>query len=115
MISLDEKKLISLTLRIGIAISSSLVILGLLLFLVTNSNYNIYNFNTSNLNLLNYSNPLAIILYGIIALISIPLLVVSEQIIIYLLEKDKIYVIISVLVFTIMVFAILVMPKIIMH
>jgi len=108
---LDEKKIITATLRYGVLVASILVISGLILFIVINPNANVYKFNTSNVNLTDFKNPLTITLYGVIALISIPPIIVLEQIMIYASEKDKIYVGISVLVFTLMLFAILIMPK----
>lgn len=112
---MDEKKIISTTLRFGVIIASALVISGLILFIVFENNMNIYSLNTSNINLTNFKDPSTITLYGIIALISIPFLIVLEQVIIYLVEKDKIYIVISVTVLLLMLFAVLVMPKLLFH
>jgi len=108
---LDEKKVITATLRYGVLIASILVISGLTLFIVINPNANVYKFNTSNISLTDFKNPLTITLYGVIVLVSIPPIIVLEQIIIYASEKDKIYIGISALVFTLMLFAILIMPR----
>lgn len=110
---MDEKKLISTTLRYGVIISATLVILGLIVFSVSSNTNNIYAYNTTKLSLTNLSNPLTITLYGIIILISLPVIIVGEQVILYSMERDKIYVGISLAVFLIMLFAILVLPKII--
>lgn len=108
---MDEKKVISTTLRYGVIIASALVISGLIAFIVTNPNANVYKFNTTNVSLTNFKDPLTITLYGVIALISIPPLIVFEQILIYASEKDKIYIGISVLVLALMMFAILILPR----
>jgi len=106
-----RKKVITATLRYGVLIASILVISGLIVFIVINPNANLYKFNTSNVKLTDFKNPLVITLYEVIALISIPPLIVLEQIIIYTSEKDKIYIGISALVFTFMLFAIFIMPR----
>ena len=108
---MDEKKVISTTLKYGVLIASILVISGLIIFTASDPNANVYNFNTSNISLTDFKNPLTITLYGVIALISIPPIIVLEQIIIYASEKDKIYIGIGALVLSLMMFAILIMPR----
>lgn len=107
-----EKLIISNTLRIGVIIAAVLVVSGLIGFLVLNPNANIYKFNTQNLSITNYTNPLTITLYGVVVLASLPVLIVFEQVIIYSLERDKLYVAISVVVAVIMIFAIIILPRI---
>lgn len=108
---MDEKKIITATLKYGVIIASVLVISGLLFYSVSDKNTNVYSLNSSNIHLTDFRDPLTITLYGVIALISIPVLIVLEQVIIYISEKDKIYIGISLLVFGLMLLAILVMPR----
>lgn len=110
---MDEKKVISSTLRYGVIISSILIVSGMLIFIVlhSNSSVNIYAYNTSNIDIFNLNNPLNISLYGLIVLISLPVLIVGEQIVIYSTERDKIYILISLVVLSLMIFAIIIMPR----
>ncbi|MFP3346828.1 MAG: DUF1634 domain-containing protein [Sulfolobaceae archaeon] len=111
---MDERKVISSTLRYGVIISSILIVGGMLIFVVLhyNSSVNIYAYNTSNINdIFNLNNSLNISLYGLIVLISLPVLIVGEQIIIYSTERDKIYILISLVVLSLMIFAIIIMPR----
>ena len=108
---MDEKKIISYTLRYGVIISSILIISGLFIFLLKEPSVkDVYAFNTTALTL-NPLNPLSISLYGLIVLISLPVLIVAEQVIIYASEKDRIYTIVSLIVLSFMLFAILLMPR----
>lgn len=107
-----EKYIISNTLRIGVIVASALVISGLIAFLALHPNADIFKLNTSELSLTDYTNPLTITLYGVIVLVSLPVLIVLEQVLIYSSERDKIYIIISMAVAIIMLFAILGLPRI---
>ncbi|BCU69364.1 DUF1634 domain-containing protein [Stygiolobus caldivivus] len=111
---MDEKKVISTTLRVGVIISTILIVGGMLIFVgLHSSSKDIYSYNTSvSVSLLYYKDPLTISLYGLIVLILIPVLIVAEQVAIYAYERDKVYLILSLIVLSIMLFAILVMPRI---
>ncbi|AWR96747.1 DUF1634 domain-containing protein [Acidianus sulfidivorans JP7] len=108
---LNEKDLISNTLRYGVIIAAALVVIGVISFVILHYNANIYQFSSSNINLTDYTNPLTITLYGVIVLISLPIIIVFEQFIIYLAEKDKIYIGISLFVFLMLIFATTVLPR----
>ncbi|WP_369610971.1 DUF1634 domain-containing protein [Sulfurisphaera javensis] len=112
---MDEKRIITTTLRYGVIIASILVIAGLIIFIISDkSPSDIYKFNTSSIPLTDYMDPLTITLYGVVVLISIPILIVFEQVLIYLFERDKIYVTISLVVLLLMLFAILIMPRLLL-
>ncbi|WP_162568964.1 DUF1634 domain-containing protein [Acidianus sulfidivorans] len=108
---MNEKDLISNTLRYGVIIAAALVVIGVISFVILHYNANIYQFSSSNINLTDYTNPLTITLYGVIVLISLPIIIVFEQFIIYLAEKDKIYIGISLFVFLMLIFATTVLPR----
>lgn len=110
---MSERYIIGNTLRIGLLVAIILIVSGFIVFLVTNPNANLYEFNTKNISLTDFSNPLTITLYGIIVLISLPVIIVLEQVVIYSLERDKLYIIISLTVLAIMLFAIIILPKLI--
>ncbi|WP_257788614.1 DUF1634 domain-containing protein [Acidianus manzaensis] len=101
----------SKTLRYGVIIAAALVVFGLVYFVIQNPNANIYQFNTTDVSLTDYTNPLTISLYGVIVLISLPIIIVFEQVILYMIERDKIYIAISLFVFLMLVFATTLLPR----
>ncbi|MDG6999089.1 MAG: DUF1634 domain-containing protein [Nitrososphaerota archaeon] len=105
--------IISLTLRTGVILSSILVVSGSVLYFVTGS---ISTLTSSSFGLdqiatgLTAGDPIAIILLGVVILILTPVLRVFELFLNYLWEKDRLYVLLSFLVFFFMVFGIVLLP-----
>jgi uncharacterized membrane protein len=109
----DLEKQISLTLRIGVILSSLLVIVGLLLYFVegnrslaVSNSFSLFQIFTG----LASANPLAIILFGVVVLVITPVLRVFELLLSYLGERDRLYVALSFLVFLFMVIGIILLP-----
>jgi uncharacterized membrane protein len=114
---MNLERIVSLTLRIGVILSSALVILGLILFYVEGRGVTI-NSSYFDLTRLAYGiahlDPLAIILLGVLVLVATPVIRVLELGVNYVVsDKDKLYVILSFAVLTLMLVGILLLPRIV--
>lgn len=102
----DIEIIISKFLRIGVMLSAATILLGLLMFLVSgNSGYtgNSYPITpTAIINGLLVFKPYAIIMAGLLILISTPVFRVGVSIIVFAKEKDYLYVKITTAVFIIL-------------
>lgn len=103
--------IISKSLRVGVLLSSSVILTGLLMFLISgHSGYpeNFYPTTPSAVvsGCLSFK-PYAIILLGLMILIAIPVFRVGVSIIVFLKEKDYLYVKITTLVFIILIISLL--------
>jgi len=112
----DLAKVVSLTLRVGVITSSVLVIAGLILVylehLRTIFNTSHYSF-VGVLQGLEAGKPEAIILLGVIVLISTPIVRVLELALDFAYKKDKLYVILSFAVLTFMLLGIILLPRLV--
>ncbi|PSN91341.1 hypothetical protein B9Q03_04480 [Candidatus Marsarchaeota G2 archaeon OSP_D] len=112
----DLAKIVSLTLRIGVILSSAFVITGLVLYYLEHdkSVYNTSYYSTSTLlQGLAAGKPEAIILVGVIILIATPVIRVLELGLDFVYKKDKLYVLLSFAVLTVMLIGILLVPRLI--
>ncbi|MCK8624373.1 DUF1634 domain-containing protein [Apilactobacillus sp. TMW 2.2459] len=96
-------------LRIGVIISATIMIIGLLLFLITGTsgyakNYIPSNFKTIFQGIVHFK-PYAIMMLGIFCLILTPVLRVVVSIYSFYKEKDKLYVYITSIVLVILIFS----------
>ena len=102
----DVELAVSKLLRIGVLISGTIIAIGLFLFLVTgNSGYPGHSFPTNFNDILHGLFALksyAIILTGLFLLILTPIFRVFVSIFVFWKEKDKLYVIITMIVFIIL-------------
>ncbi|WP_424565534.1 DUF1634 domain-containing protein [Tepidibacillus fermentans] len=102
---------ISKSLRYGVTISAITILLGLILFIITGkSGYPGHTFPTTLSAILTglvSLKPYAIIMTGLLLLILTPVFRVGISIIVFLLEKDYLYVIITSLVFAILITSLL--------
>jgi uncharacterized membrane protein len=104
---------ISLTLRIGVILSSLLVIIGLGLYfiegdqsLLVSNSFTLFQVITG----LASGNPIAIVLLGVAVLVITPVLRVFELLLSYLGQRDKTYVAFSFLVLLFVVVGIVLLP-----
>jgi len=99
--------IISNFLRIGVVLSATIVFIGLLMFLVSgNSGYSGDYFPTTPTEIFNgvlLLKPYAIILLGLIILILTPVFRVGVSILVFVKEKDFLYVKITSFVFLILI------------
>lgn len=99
--------IISRCLQIGVLLSAAIILLGLVLFIVTGkSGYPGVTFPTRPLAVLEGAamlKPYAVILLGLFVLILTPVLRVGVSIFAFLIEKDYLYVGITLLVFIILI------------
>jgi uncharacterized membrane protein len=112
----DLAKIVSLTLRIGVILSSAFVITGLVLYYLEHdkSVYNTSYYSISTLlQGLAAGRPEAIILVGVIILIATPVIRVLELGLDFVYKKDKLYVLLSFAVLTVMLIGILLVPRLI--
>ncbi|MEM3670446.1 MAG: DUF1634 domain-containing protein [Thermoprotei archaeon] len=112
---MNLERIISLTLRVGVILSSVLVVSGLTLFYIEGGNSHV---NTSMYSLvqlfegLTSAQPVSLILVGVIVLVATPTLRVLELVLNYVWEKDRLYVLLSGLVLALMLTGIIVVPLI---
>ena len=103
----DVEIIISKFLRIGVILSAIIVFVGLLMFLVSgNSGYKGGYFPTTPIEIFKgfmLLKPYSIILMGLIILILTPVFRVGVSIIVFIKEKDSLYVKITLAVFTILI------------
>jgi uncharacterized membrane protein len=112
---MNLEKIVSLTLRIGVILSSSIVLVGLFLFFVRGNPTltSSAEFDVAGvLEGIARGNPSAIILLGIIVLVVTPALRVFELLLSYALERDRLYTLLSILVLFFMAFGIVFLPLI---
>ncbi|WP_368488693.1 DUF1634 domain-containing protein [Clostridium sp. BJN0013] len=99
--------IIGIFLRIGIILSSIIILTGLIMFLTLGyTGYSPNYYPTSPLEILKdsiYLKPYAIIMLGLLSLILIPMLRVAISILVFLKEKDFLYVKITTLVLLILI------------
>ena len=102
----DVELAVSKLLRIGVLISGTIITIGLILFLVTGkSGYSGHSFPTKFGDILHGLFALksyAIILTGLFLLILTPVFRVFVSIFVFWKEKDKLYVVITIIVFVIL-------------
>ncbi|WP_411679753.1 DUF1634 domain-containing protein [Clostridium thailandense] len=103
--------IISKSLRIGVVLSSVVILSGLLMFLISgHSGYPGNSYPTSPYDILAGAvslKPYGIILLGLMILIAIPVFRVGVSIIVFLKEKDYLYVKITTAVFIILIISLL--------
>jgi uncharacterized membrane protein len=103
----DMEIVISRFLRIGVTLSAAVIFIGLLMFLISgNSGYAGDYFPTTLSEIFNglmLLKPYAIILLGLIILILTPVFRVGVSILVFIKEKDYLYVKITSLVFIILI------------
>ena len=107
------ERVVSLTLRIGVITASVLVVVGLILYFAEGDMSSLVssNFNVGQvLAGLARADPLSIIFLGVIVLIATPLLRVLELALDYAWERDRIYVLLSLIVLVLMVVGIVLLP-----
>lgn len=106
----DPETIIIKVLRIGVIISATLILLGLFLLYIKGGGENTYN-NISFNNLLNgiiSLNPYSIMLLGLLVLIFTPVVRVIASIFVFYIEKDLLYVRITVIVLVILIISFLI-------
>lgn len=107
----EVEVIISRSLQIGVVLSAAIMLIGFSLFLITgNSGYPRDTFPTDLLVIfygLMSLKPYAIILTGLFILILTPIFRVGVSIIVFLKEKDFLYVKITTLVFVILIISFL--------
>ena len=105
----DAKTVIGRTLQVGVLTSAGVMLFGLVLFLVTgNSGYPRQTFPTRPPDILNgllLLKPYAFILLGLILLIFTPVIRVGVSILLFIKEKDRLYAVITGIVFVILIFS----------
>lgn len=93
-------------LRVGVMLSASIILIGLVLYLITGtSGYDNNTYPTNPLLLLGdilTFKPYAIMMIGLLILILTPIFRVGVSIIVFIKEKDKLYILITALVFIIL-------------
>ncbi|MBV7273854.1 DUF1634 domain-containing protein [Clostridium sp. PL3] len=103
--------IISKSLRVGVVLSSVVILSGLLMFLISgHSGYSGSSYPTSPRDILAGAaalKPYGIILLGLMILIAIPVFRVGVSIIVFLKEKDYLYVKITTAVFIILIISLL--------
>lgn len=103
----EAEIIISKLLMIGVLLSAFITFIGLVLFLITgNSGYTGDTFPTSPITILSgllSLKPYAIILTGLLVLIATPVFRVGVSILVFLKEKDYLYVKITSIVFVILI------------
>ncbi len=112
----DLARIVSLTLRIGVILSSAFVITGLALYYLEHDKvvYNTSHYSVSTLlQGLAAGRPEAIILVGVIILIATPIIRVLELGLDFVYKKDKIYILLSFAVLAVMLIGILLVPRLI--
>ncbi|MEM0121079.1 MAG: DUF1634 domain-containing protein [Thermoprotei archaeon] len=111
----DLARVVSLTLRIGVILSSAFVVSGLVLYYLdhdkTVSNTSQYSAVTL-LQGLAAGRPEAIILVGVLILVATPIIRVFELGLDFIYKKDKIYIVLSFAVLAVMLIGILLVPRI---
>jgi uncharacterized membrane protein len=107
------ERVISLTLRTGVILSATLVVLGLLLYyaegtpsVLRTSSVSVYSVFIGLLSL----KPESVILLGVIILIATPVVRVLELFVDYLWGRDKMYAALSFVVLFVMLVGIFVLP-----
>ncbi len=120
---MDFEDIIGYALRIGVIISAIFLVAGLLLFFVEKNPAHIANellySNSSTVNVyrlpakLSSFNLIYFIYFGLIVLIATPVIRVAIGILQFVHERNRIYVIITVIVFFNLMMAIFVLPKLI--
>jgi uncharacterized membrane protein len=112
----DLAKIVSLTLRVGVILSSVFVVTGLVLYYLehdhTTHNTSYYSLPTLWQGLL-AGRPEAIILVGVMILVITPIARVLELGLDFLYNKDKLYVLLSFMVLALMLIGIVLMPRLI--
>lgn len=107
------EKIIGTTLRVGVVLSATLVVLGLTLLYADRSpshiNSSSYGIHQVLVGLIS-GNPASIVFLGVIVLVATPTIRVLELVLNYAWEKDRLYVVLSAMVLTLMLFGILVLP-----
>lgn len=109
------ERVISLTLRTGVIFSTILVVTGLVLYYVENGPSFLPTYEVGILTLfagLVSLRPEAFILLGVVVLIFTPVARVLELLVEYIWLRDRIYVVLSAMVLSVMLFAILLLPSI---
>lgn len=103
--------IISRSLQIGVIFSATIMLIGLIMFLVTGSSGYRGNTFPTNLQVIFYGlisfKPYAVILTGLFVLILTPIFRVGVSVIVFFKEKDFLYVKITSLVFTILIISLL--------
>lgn len=103
----EAEIIISKLLMIGVLLSACITFIGMALFLITgNSGYAGDTFPTSPITILSgllSLKPYAIILTGLLVLIATPVFRVGVSILVFLKEKDYLYVKITSIVFVILI------------
>ncbi|BBD73079.1 membrane protein [Sulfodiicoccus acidiphilus] len=114
---MNLERVVSLTLRTGVILSSALVIGGLVLFYVEGRNTTISSsyFNLSRMAQgLLHLDPLAIIMLGVAVLVATPVIRVLELGINYVAaDRDRLYVALSFAVLALMLIGILLLPHVV--
>jgi uncharacterized membrane protein len=87
------EELIAELFKIGLIISVTILIIGLLIISLNNS-LNIFQ-STITLKGLFYGNPIAIITFSILVLMSLPIISILSLLIFYLKKKNKFFIIIT--------------------
>ena len=123
----DMELIIGQTLRVGVIISILLIVIGVVILFIQGQSSGISleklsminsTVNSSSLNvpqmLFNFSfNGLNFIILGLLTLIATPIARIVLGIVSFAMEKDKLYVIITVIVLVNLIFAIFLLPAII--
>ena len=110
---MNIEKVVSYTLRIGVILSSALVVTGLALYEIEGK---VVLYNSSAFNVLKvlegvaHANPIALMFLGVMILVSTPVLRVFELFLDYVWRKDKTYGVLSFLVLFFMLIGIIVLP-----
>lgn len=100
---IDPEEIIIKVLRVGVMISSSLILIGLLLLYIKGGENFYSNISLGAiLNGLKNFNPYSIIMLGLLVLIITPVLRVISSIFVFYIEKDFLYMKITVIVLIIL-------------
>lgn len=106
---IEAEVFISSTLRIGVYLSAFVISLGLISFYLTGEYKYAFNFPTSLTSIVNgviALKPSAIVALGLGLLILTPIFRVAASVLLFVKEKDKLYVLITLFVLIILLFSI---------
>jgi uncharacterized membrane protein len=112
---MNLQRAVEITLRTGAIVSSALVSFGLVLYFVegetslnTTANFSVLQTFQG----LSKGDPVAIILVGVVVLVATPVIRIVELLIGYVEERDRMYVMMSLLVLVFMLVGIILLPVI---
>ncbi|OLN28610.1 DUF1634 domain-containing protein [Desulfosporosinus metallidurans] len=104
---LDAELFISSSLRLGVYLSAAVIVIGMILFFATSSSgYQTDQFPTTVGGVLSetmHFNPSAIISLGLLLLIVTPVFRVAASVLLFVLEKDHLYTVITLFVLCVLI------------